>query len=158
MNTVNGLPAHPLLVHAVVVLVPLASLMAVLAVLWPAARRRLGFLVPLVALAVLIAVPLTTSAGEALEARVPHTDAVERHTQLGEQMIYWAGPLFALTFLWWAVHDARVRTYAANRFHLSRRAYRTIDWVLGAATLVVAIGSVVTVYRIGDSGSRAVWM
>ncbi|WAC53948.1 DUF2231 domain-containing protein [Gordonia sp. SL306] len=158
MNTVNGLPAHPLLVHAVVVLVPLASLMAVLAVLWPAARRRLEFLVPLAALAALIAVPLATSAGEALEARVPHTEAVEHHTQLGEQMIYWAGPLFALTFLWWAAHDERVRAFVSDRFPVFGRAGRAVDWLLGAATLVVAIGSVITIYRIGDSGSRAVWM
>ncbi|NDZ95812.1 hypothetical protein G3I13_06490 [Streptomyces sp. SID6673] len=158
MNTVNGLPAHPLLVHAVVVLVPLASLMAVLAVLWPGARRRLGFLVPLVALAALIAVPLATSAGEALEKRVAHTEAVEHHTRLGEQMIYWAGPLFAFTVLWWAAHDERVSTFVANRLPVLGRAGRAGDWLLGAATLGVAIGSVVTVYRIGDSGSRAVWL
>ena len=40
MSTVNGLPAHVLLVHAVVVLVPLTSLLLVLVAVWPAARRR----------------------------------------------------------------------------------------------------------------------
>ncbi|ROZ86553.1 DUF2231 domain-containing protein [Gordonia sp. OPL2] len=157
MNTINGLPAHPLLVHIVVVFVPLAALMTVLTVLWPTARRRLGWLTPLFALVALIAVPMATSAGEALEKRVAQTDAVERHTHLGEQMIYWAGPLFALAFLWWALHEDRVREYLATRWHASTRTQRIVDLVVGASTLLVAAGAMVTVYRIGDSGSRAVW-
>lgn len=40
MSTINGLPAHVLLVHAVVVLVPLTAIMLVLAAFWPSARRR----------------------------------------------------------------------------------------------------------------------
>ena len=41
---VFGLPSHVLVVHAVVVLVPLAVLGAVAVALWPAARRRCGWL------------------------------------------------------------------------------------------------------------------
>jgi hypothetical protein len=37
MGTVNGLPAHILLVHAIVVLLPLAALLLVLTAVWPAA-------------------------------------------------------------------------------------------------------------------------
>ena len=47
---VNGLPLHVLLVHFIVVGVPLAALLTVLSALWPAARRRLGIITPLVAL------------------------------------------------------------------------------------------------------------
>lgn len=63
-NTVFGLPAHILLVHAVVVLVPLAAIALVLCLLWPAARRRLVW--PTLTLAVISAVltPTTTQAGE----------------------------------------------------------------------------------------------
>ena len=42
MGTVNGLPAHVLLVHAIVVLLPLAALLLVLTAVWPAARSRLA--------------------------------------------------------------------------------------------------------------------
>src|SRR5689334_10532250 len=41
----GGLPLHPLVVHATVVLVPLAVLGAIVVVLVPAARRRYGSLV-----------------------------------------------------------------------------------------------------------------
>ena len=43
----NGLPIHILLVHAVVVLVPLAALLTMLSAVWPAARRRIGIITPL---------------------------------------------------------------------------------------------------------------
>lgn len=38
MSTFNGLPAHILLNHFVVVLGPLAAILAILCVVWPAAR------------------------------------------------------------------------------------------------------------------------
>ena len=45
MTTVNGLPSHVLLVHFIVVLAPLTALLATLCAVWPAARRRLVWLV-----------------------------------------------------------------------------------------------------------------
>jgi hypothetical protein len=45
VSTLNGLPAHILLNHFVVVLAPLTAILAVVCALWPAARRRLNWLV-----------------------------------------------------------------------------------------------------------------
>ena len=42
MSTFNGLPLHILLNHFIVVLGPLTAILAILCVVWPAARRRLG--------------------------------------------------------------------------------------------------------------------
>ena len=53
-ETLFGLPAHPLIVHATVVLVPLGALLVLLHAVWPAARRRLGVVTPLVALVGLV--------------------------------------------------------------------------------------------------------
>src|SRR6185369_3138634 len=72
-TTTSGLPAHALLVHVVVVLVPVAAAMVVCSAVWPAARRRLGVATPVVAFVALVSVPLATHAGEWLEARVPST-------------------------------------------------------------------------------------
>ena len=159
-TVINGLPAHPLLVHIVVVLVPLSALMLVASVLWPAARRKLGFLTPLVALATLVAVPLTTHAGEWLKARTqPETSVLRHHADLGGQLIYWSAPVFVLALLWWlataprvstwlAARAATVNTVATNRITLA---------VLGIAAVAVAVGSVIWVYRIGESGAQSVW-
>ncbi|MXP21872.1 hypothetical protein GIY30_10980 [Gordonia sp. HNM0687] len=158
MDTFNGLPAHPLLVHIPVVFVPLTAVMAIAVVLWPVAQRRLGVLVPLFALATLIAIPITTGAGEALQEQMGNPPFIEQHADLGAQMIYWSGPLFGLTVVWWALHNERVVAAIGSRLpSLTGRTRRVVDIVIGVAIVAVAIGSVVMVYRIGDSGARAVW-
>ncbi len=64
VNEFNGLPVHILLIHLVVAGIPLAALLTVLSAVWPAARRRLGVITPIVALLALISIPITTAAGE----------------------------------------------------------------------------------------------
>lgn len=41
MSTLDGLPAHVLLVHFVVVLAPMTAVLLVVYAVWPAAQRRL---------------------------------------------------------------------------------------------------------------------
>ncbi|MEK6441609.1 hypothetical protein [Pseudonocardia sp. T1-2H] len=99
---INGLPAHVLLLHAVVVLVPLTSLLVVGTAFWPAARRRLGVAVPILALVTLGAVQLTINAGEWLIRRVPITPLVRAHAHLGDGMLPWAIALFVVAVAVWA--------------------------------------------------------
>lgn len=87
MSLVNGLPAHILLVHFVVVLVPLTALALVVCAIRPTAAQRLGIVLPLLALATLLSVPLTTSAGEWLEQHVGSNALVRRHAELGDGML-----------------------------------------------------------------------
>lgn len=178
MTTLGGLPAHVLLVHAVVVLVPLTALLIVLVAVWPAARARLTVATAVLAVVTLISVPLTTQAGEWLERRVDRTELVRTHTELGDTMLPWAIALtvVALAVLAREVLAARAarrsdavavggpgaatrdRTAAVGR--ADRVAWwggRAVAVGLAVVAVVVAVGSVVTVYRIGDSGSRAAW-
>ena len=108
---IGGLPAHVLLVHAVVVLLPLAALMLVLGVLWPQARRKFGVLTPLAALVGLVLVPVTTHAGEWLESRLPRSKAIERHADLGDQLLPWAAGLFVMAAAVWWVGRRRELTW-----------------------------------------------
>jgi hypothetical protein len=100
--SVNGLPLHPLLVHAVIALVPITALAVVLHALWPAARRRLGIVTPLAGLALLVAVPITVAAGEDLQRQVGPIPAVDRHAALGHMLLPWAIALFVLAAAEWA--------------------------------------------------------
>jgi hypothetical protein len=153
LDKINGLPAHVLLVHAVVILVPLAALLAVLGVLWPAARRRLGFLIPLTALAGAGCVPLATNAGEWLQEHVAETPLVERHVEMGEGLLPWAVALFLLSAGVWLLDRTDPESRWLPNFLLAR-------WVRAPiAVLVVAVAviSTVQVYRIGDSGAKATW-
>ncbi|WP_278259213.1 DUF2231 domain-containing protein [Nocardioides convexus] len=81
-DLINGLPVHPLVVHVVVVLLPLAVLGTVAIVLRPSWRARHGLLVVGCAAVATALVPVATSSGEALERRVGDPG---RHAALGDQ-------------------------------------------------------------------------
>src|ERR1700722_1135539 len=99
VSTVNGLPAHILLNHFVVVLGPLAALLAILCALWPAARRRLIWLVLVLSVGTLILTPLTTSSGGWLVGKVGASPPVNIHAELGATLIYMVAALAAAVIL-----------------------------------------------------------
>ena len=160
LTLINGLPAHVLLVHVVVVLVPLTALALVVCAIWPFWIRRLGIALPLLALVALISVPLTMNAGDWLENHLPSTPLLRRHTELGGTLLPWALGLFVLAVVvWW--YGRGPSAGAATATEPGRRdgtglgvPVRVIAIVL---SVVVAAGSVVQVYRIGDSGAKAAW-
>ncbi|HNP15844.1 MAG: hypothetical protein KF692_03390 [Cryobacterium sp.] len=145
----NGIPLHVLLVHLVVIVVPLAALCLLLSAFWPTARRRLGFVTPLVALVALVAVPFAVAAGEWLRARVAPTPLIESHTTMAPSLLGWVIAVFGVAsaqWLWYSLAPPvppRLRLTAAI--------------VIDSAALVTAVGSVVTVVLVGESGSAAVW-
>lgn len=159
MSLVNGLPAHILLVHFVVAFVPLTALALVAGAFWPRAAQRMGIVLPLLALVTLVSVPVTTGAGEWLEEHVDSDALVRRHAELGDGLLPWAGGLFVLAVLvWWAarrtVASASGPSGTSRGTRWSAAPVRVVAAVL---SLVVAVGAVVDVYRIGDSGAKAAW-
>jgi hypothetical protein len=153
LQKINGLPAHVLLVHAVVVIVPLAASLAVVSVAWPAARRRFGLLVPATALLGLAFVPLASQAGEWLQQHVVDNALVRRHAELGDGLLPWAGLLFVFATALWVLDVAPARSWrlpAVARTRVARTA-------VSAALVIASAASVVQVYRIGDSGAKAAW-
>ena len=67
LESLFGLPAHPLLVHAAVVLVPLAAVGTVAIAVWGAARRRIGWIVVALGFVAFGSALLAQSSGESLE-------------------------------------------------------------------------------------------
>lgn len=150
---VSGLPLHPLVVHAVVILVPLTALALLLSAVWPAARARLGLVTPIAALVVLVLVPITVLAGESLKEAVGPLPAVQRHEGFGRMLLPWAIAVFLVAtaqWVWHRVGRTRVRAAAPGTA-------RAVDIGLIAVAAVTAVGSVVVVVLAGESGSRAVW-
>jgi hypothetical protein len=142
---INGLPAHPLLVHVVVVVLPLAAVAAVVVSIWPAAQRKLTFLVPLAAVAGLLAVPITTAAGNDLAASLGNPTFIARHRALGLQVLPWAAALAVTTTAQWL--------YLRGR----RPGRDNAGLALAALVIVSAVGTAVIVALTGDAGARAVW-
>ncbi|MGY6022658.1 DUF2231 domain-containing protein [Streptomyces spinosirectus] len=160
MSLVNGLPAHVLLVHFVVVLVPLTALALVLCAVWSTAARRMGIVLPLLALVTLASVPLTTQAGEWLESHVASNSLVRRHAELGDGMLPWAGGLLVLAVVvWWATRRtaATADGDADGGGRGTRWSAAPVRVAAAVLSVVIAAGAVVDVYRIGDSGAKAAW-
>ncbi|MBV2353366.1 hypothetical protein KUM39_03150 [Streptomyces sp. J2-1] len=152
-DLINGIPAHILLVHAVVVLVPLTALALIASAAFPPVMRRFGLALPVLALVSLISVPLTTHAGEWLERHVDSDPLVRKHAELGDQLLPWVLGLFLLaTGVWWVYRRA-------TRTGTARPAPVSVPVRVAAAVLALAVGAgaVVQVYRIGDSGAKAAW-
>lgn len=164
LTTIGGLPAHPLLVHFVVVLVPLSAVLVLCSVLWPSARRRLGISPPAIALVTLVLVPITTDAGEWLEHNSPHSELIEIHAELGDQLLIWSIAVFVFAATWWVLHTNRFTEWRNTRTSLSDSStsdsstlLRVVTIAIAAMAVVAAVGSMVQVYRIGESGAKAVW-
>jgi hypothetical protein len=153
LDTVNGLPAHPLLAHVVAIFVPLTALGAVLVVLWPAARRRVSGASLFVAVGTLIAIPVTTTAGDWLRQRVMDSEILRRHAALGGQLVFWFALLTIAMVSWWALHTP---LFANEVVTLSPVVRRTAIAIAGAATLLLAVVSTWSVVQIGHSGAEAV--
>ncbi|GAA3244206.1 hypothetical protein GCM10017691_49980 [Pseudonocardia petroleophila] len=143
MLSVAGVPAHPLLVHAVVVLLPLAALGAVAVAVRPAWARPYGPLVAAGALAGAVTALLARVAGEQLEDAIEITPGfepvIEQHERFGTFTVFAAWPFAVL---------------AVAAFLLARRDRGRIAWALAAVAGGVAVVAVVLA---GHSGAAAVW-
>jgi hypothetical protein len=143
-----GLPIHPLLVHATVVFVPLAVVMVIGAVLVPRVRAWAGPLPAVVSLVALILTPLSTASGESLEHDLPHSQLIERHAELGDQLLFVTIALFVFAAgFWWLTR----RGAGGNQLP------SWLVMVVGALAVVTALATGVQVARIGHSGAEAAW-
>jgi hypothetical protein len=161
---INGLPLHILILHVTVVAVPAAALLVILAAVWPAARKRLGWATPLMALISLASVLLAIQAGEWLEERVTETALTEIHTEHGEMVEPWAIGLFFVAVVQWVWFryfvDTNLITKAPAKYadRVTSKAVRVaVVAVLAVAIAATSVGSVVTVIIVGESGATAVW-
>lgn len=146
-DLVNGLPIHPLVVHAIVVLFPIAVIGTIAIAVRPAWRIPYGYLVVACAAIATFLTPVATSSGEQLER---HVGDPGQHAALGDQLIWFAIPtlMLALTLVVLARRSAADKTAVGPR------------WVTTAVAVLAVLASLATgvqVYRVGESGARAAW-
>ena len=149
----NGVPLHPLIVHAVVVLGPLAALTGLAYAAVPRWRWLLRW--PLVVLAVVTAVTAlgAVAAGEDLLASRPElAPIVEDHQEAGEN-------LRSVALVYAVVAGLGAWALGGTSALASGKGARETRFGIPVMVLlaVAAVGLLVTVYLAGDSGARAVW-
>lgn len=146
-DTVLGLPVHALVVHAVVVIVPLAATGVLAIGLVPRWRRTYGPLVALAATAGLALVPVAANSGNELKDRLDAGGVVakqiQRHADVGELVIW---PTLAM----WVLTVALVLMSRRERPGAGLK-------VVAGLAIVAALASGAAVVRAGHLGSNAVW-
>ncbi|OBF01257.1 DUF2231 domain-containing protein [Mycobacterium sp. 852002-10029_SCH5224772] len=150
MNVINGMPAHAVLLHFVLVLVPLTALLEIVCGLWPAARRGQLMWLTLILAAVTVALtPITIDAGAWLYDRQANPSPILReHAARGGLMTYFSAALLVVAIL---LIGLRVIERRSDK----RRV--VIHVLVAVLALVVGISSMVQIYRVGDAGARSVW-
>lgn len=157
-----GLPAHPLLVHAAVVFVPLLAILAAAYAFIPFIRPHVRWVLGLLAIVTPISALLAKLSGDAFFERLDSGGRItpefyptlEAHQQLGNLTLYATIALAVLTLA--LVYFVRPGA-AAERAACGAGSTRILLLVLRALTLVAAAVSVYYVVRTGDSGASAVW-
>jgi hypothetical protein len=140
MPDLLGLPLHPLVVHAVVVLVPLVAVGMLVAVLSAAWAERLRLVLAVLAVAAAGAGFVAASSGRTLLAAVPGTPEVARHADVAD-LLPWMLVATAAAVVSWA--------WMGRGDRPSR--------LVGVVAVIVAVAATVWTVLAGHAGAVAVW-
>ncbi len=157
-----GIPAHPLLVHAAVVFVPLLAVLAIAYAFVPFVRPHIRWVLGLLALATPIAVLTAKLSGDAFLNRLQSRDRVtpeflpklEEHQRFGTLTLYATIVLALLTLA--LVYRVAPRVAAASAAG-GGGSSGVLPLVLGVLVAVAAGVALYYVVRTGDSGAKNVW-
>ncbi len=169
-----GLPLHILVVHAVVVLLPLAVVAAVAVAGWRRVRERFGPAVVGVTFVATGLVPIATQSGESLQARLPSSPLIRSHAALGKALIPFAAIFGILLFAVVALdihargtaNPRDLRGVAArlwSKLPVRWRAERERPWLVpsqiagSVLTVIFAVAVGYLIVRAGHTGAKAVW-
>jgi hypothetical protein len=149
---VMGIPAHPLMVHAAVVFVPVLALLASAYAFAPIVRPHLRWVLAAVTVIAPITAITAKLSGDAFLQRLKDKGAVtasflprlEEHQLLG---------------MWTAITTVLLALVTGALLYFIDRAgtSRPVELALRVAVGVLALVALYFVVRTGDSGAKAVW-
>ena len=152
---IGGLPLHPLVVHAAVVLIPFSALLAIALGVLPTWRWLVRWPTVVLSVACVGIAFLATRSGESLEearnlGRLAHQHG-ERGHQLADLTI-----VLAVVVVVAALLLPGPSGLASGRGAVVRRV-QYADKVVPVLLVLTALVVLVQVYLTGESGARAVW-
>ena len=152
MSTFFGLPAHPLLVHVPIVLIPLAAITAIISI-HKKYRREMLLVTAVMAIIGAGFLFLAAGAGESLQHDLPRSRAIHEHAELGDES---QGPTAVFAFA--AV--GAVLSLEASRRKFEYKGKSLPKWsatALLALTVAGGVAATVAVSQAGHSGAKSVW-
>jgi uncharacterized membrane protein len=152
---INGVPLHPLIVHAVVVFVPLGALAAILFAVMPRWRWLLRWPTLLLALGAVAVTRLAVISGNDLRHdRDLDSPAIDRHMDWASRLEWsvWVFAVIAILAVW-------VLPYVVPLVGREPRVSPMASLTMVATVLLPISAAVVLVFAIitGDAGAKAVW-
>jgi hypothetical protein len=156
-DKIGDLPLHPLVVHAAVIGIPLAALLAFLFA-FPKTREWARWPLAITVVGVTAVTFVARQSGLALEAALgikpgnPVGDLILRHSTLANQLFY-------IVIVFAVIGLLNVFLVARRTSDGEAAAKQSAIVRIGLPVLLVAIAVVALVWvvRIGDLGARAVW-
>lgn len=151
-DRISGLPAHPLIVHAAVVLVPLLVLGAILYAVAPMIRRHTRWAVALLAIAAPLAAVAAKLSGEDLQKnknlQAPQIQAlISQHEGYGDKTMWFAIALGVVVLAFVLLVPPPGDVTRPIAFHAG----------FGLVSVVLAGFTAFYVYKTGDTGAHMVW-
>ena len=163
MLTVDGIPAHPLVIHAVVVLLPLAAVGTLLVVARPLWRRQLGVWVLLLALAGVAAVPVAQTTGAQLAESFGGGGPLVMEHAMRASTLLLPAVLFLVLLAATVVVGRRADAQsgdapgAAHAVATRTASLQRVTLILGVLAALAGIVVTGLAVWIGHAGSTAVW-
>lgn len=139
LDTVAGLPVHPLVVHFAVVVLPISAIALMAMIYTPKLKNKYSFISVMGVIFGSAAVLISKQSGEALSERV---GLPIEHSDYGTYLTIAAFILMALSIIWY-------RTSWGRR---SR-----VVTPLGHVTVIAGIAVLGLTFLTGHSGAKAVW-
>lgn len=149
MTYLAGLPAHPLLVHAAVVLMPAVALAVAALPFFPKYRARFAKPVFIAAVVMVVFGWVVTQTGESFEHALGEENALlEEHAELGDTTsIFTVLTLVAAGLVLWGERAA------AGGKSLAKPLVSGI----AAVAVIAGVATTAQIVRIGHSGAKTVW-
>jgi uncharacterized membrane protein len=143
-GSIAGLPLHPLVIHASIVLIPLVAISGLVMSYLPSFSRRYGKVTLVIAIVAQLSLFLAKVTGEAFQEILDKD--MGNHAELGEIAPFITLPMVALIYLRWRLDRSGATVGSA--------------WVrrlTSIALIVASLASIAVIVLVGHSGAESVW-
>ena len=140
----GGLPLHPLVVHAPVVLIPLSAIALVLLIFVRKWRPHYAWLAVAGLVVGTLGAVVAVLTGNAFAENI---GLPARHATLGTILVWTAGALSVSAIVWWLLqHQERDKEQESR-----------IVWASSIVTVVLVVATLIFTVLTGHSGAEAAW-
>ena len=161
METLFGLPAHSFLIHAPVVLLPIAAAVAVAFAVRSRWRRSAGWWSPAGVFAIVVMVFLARQSGIAFDEALDGSIDVSRHEDLANGTmilsVLWLAAAVATVALDRNLDDSSVTSSATDESDAGAVGVPAIQTTGAVVAAVLAVLATIWLIRTGHEGADLVW-